>query len=1054
MPPTESDLDRGIVTLFFRNRHLLVLSIVVLVIAGLSALINTPRIEDPRITNRNPIVLSILPGASAARMEALVTKKLEDALKEVSEIKEIESSSRPGISLISLELEDRIDRGNNEAVFSKIRDKLADAEQELPPGTIRPEFDDKRGAVAYSLIAAVRWNVKTAPRLGMVTRLAEELGDRLRSLPGTENVRLFGETEEEVTVTVDPGELAALGLSTSDVSALIAAADAKMPAGVLRTDRRDLLMEVEGELNSIRRIAEIPLASNGSGGLIKLGDIAEVNKNWLDPPQDIAYADGSRAVLVAARVETGVRIDLWAEAARDLIASFDREMHKGMSVEVAFDQSRYTAERLSRLGGDLAAGSAVVVLVVLIGMGWRAALIVGAALPLSAAFILFGLTFFGQQIHQMTIFGMIIAIGLLIDNAIVVTDEVRKRLRQALAPREAMAAAVRHLFNPLLASTLTTILGFMPIFLLPGNVGDFVSPIAISVVLALSGSFLISMTIIAALAAVFARPGNAHTPWKWWQDGFYSATLTLLYRRTLLAALKRPLVSISVSMALPVLGLVLAGTLGNQFFPLADREQFEVEVWLSNDASLERTARAAREIEDVIRTHQGIVQVDWLVGGSYPSVYYNLIMDQDNDPSYAQAIVLGASVEAVNTLIPALQAELDARFPEAKILVSLFGQGPPYEAPVAFRLVGPNLAQLKHYGDELRRIMHTQPAILHTLATITGGEPKLWLKADEYEARVAGLTLSEIARQFQGNLEGRVGGSVLEDLEELPVRIRYGSSERGSLDRIGSINLVSREAAAQQLWIPAQAIGEFEIRPELASITRRNGERVNKVLGWVAQGTLPIDVTNAILKQLATDGFELPRGYRLEIAGDSEEQGRAIGQLMTYIPVLVALMIATLVLSFRSALLAGVIGSVAVMSIGLGMLSLWLSGFPLGFNPILGSAGLVGVAINGTIVVLAAIRSNPQAHRGDAEAIVDEVLGSTRHILSTTLTTMGGFLPLLLFSGGSFWPPLAVVIAGGVGLSVILSLLFTPAVYHLMFRHRRTNNTTVSSAEPVVSGTF
>ncbi len=1051
MRSTESAPKREIHTLFLRNRHLLVLSIAVLLIAGLSALLNAPRIEDPRITNRNPIILTVLPGASAARVEALVTKKLEDGLREVSEIKEIESSSRPGISLISLELEDRIDRNSNEAVFSKIRDKLADVEQVLPPGASSPDFDDKRGAVAYSLIAAVWWNAKTTPRLGMVTRLAEELADRLRRLPGTENVRLFGDTQEEVTVTVEPGELSALGLSTADVSDLISAADAKIPAGVLRTHRRHLLLEVAGELESVRRIAEIPLATNVSGGVVKLGDIAEVDKNWLDPPRAIAYADGSRGVLVAARVETGVRVDLWAEAARDLIAEFTGEMHKGIGVDIAFDQSRYTAERLSGLGSDLAAGAVVIMLVVLIGMGWRAALIVGVALPLSAAFILFGLTFFGQQIHQMTIFGMIIAIGLLIDNAIVVTDEVRKRLRQGSAPPEAMGAAVRHLFSPLLASTLTTILGFMPIFLLPGNVGDFVSPIAVSVVLALAGSFLISMTIIAALAAAYVGPTGTPAPWMWWRDGFYSTALTRFYRRALRAALERPLVSIAVSLTLPALGLALAGTLGNQFFPLADREQFEVQVWLPNDASLERTARVSRDIEEVIRDHAGIVQVDWLVGASYPSVYYNLIMDQDNDPAYAQAIVRGEDLETVNTLIPRLQAKLDARFPEAKILVSLFGQGPPYEAPVAFRLVGPNLVQLKQYGDELRRIMHTHPAILHTMATVTGGKPKLWLEADEYEARVAGLTLSEVAGQFQGNLEGRVGGSVLEDLEELPVRIRYGRSERGSLDRIGSINLVSRETAAQQLWIPARAIGEFRIRPELASITRRNGERVNKVLGWVDQGALPIDVTNDILEQLAGEGLELPQGYRLEIAGDREEQGRAVQQLMTYVPVLVALMIATLVLSFRSALLAGVIGAVAVLSIGLGMLSLWLSGFPLGFNPILGSAGLVGVAINGTIVVLAAIRSNPEARQGDAAAIVDEVLGSTRHILSTTLTTMGGFLPLFLFSGGSFWPPLAVVIAGGVGLSVILSLLFTPAAYYLIFRRRSAETSALTQAEPLVS---
>ncbi|NJN46566.1 MAG: efflux RND transporter permease subunit, partial [Candidatus Competibacteraceae bacterium] len=252
--------------------------------------------------------------------------------------------------------------------------------------------------------------------------------------------------------------------------------------------------------------------------------------------------------------------------------------------------------------------------------------------------------------------------------------------------------------------------------------------------------------------------------------------------------------------------------------------------------------------------------------------------------------------------------------------VSTFGQGPPYAAPVAFRIVGPQLVQLKQYGEELRRIMHTEPAILHTQASIAGGDPKLWFAADEYQARLAGLTLQEIAGQFQTALEGRSGGSVLEDLEELPVRIRYSEEQRASLDDIGSLKLVAAGSGGPSAWVPAVALGDLNLRPEPGSLTRRNGERVNIILGYVAQGTLPLEVTQNIMAKLAAEGFELEPGYRLEVAGGSEEQGRAIAQLMTYVPVLVALMIATLVLSFRSVLLAGVIAAVALLSVGLGML--------------------------------------------------------------------------------------------------------------------------------------
>lgn len=710
-------------------------------------------------------------------------------------------------------------------------------------------------------------------------------------------------------------------------------------------------------------------------------------------------------------------------------------MDRGIGVDVVFDQSRYTEARLQSLSANLLAGAGVVVLVVLLAMGLRAALIVGAALPLSVGAALFGLALFGQQIHQMTIFGLIIAIGLLIDNAIVVTDEVRRRMAAGVAAGQAVSAAVRHLFAPLLASTLTTVLAFMPIFLLPGNVGDFVGPIAVSVVLALIASFVISMSAIAALAGRYAAPA-AGGGRRWWRDGVRVARLGQLYQKGLGLAVRRPVAAIALASLLPLGGFAAARTLDSEFFPPSDRAQFELELWLAGDASIERTAERARRIEARIRAHPGVERVDWLVGGSFPSVYYNLVMDQDDRPAYGHAIIRAADPARARTLIPALQRELDTAFPQARIVLQPFAQGPPRDAPLAYRIVGPELHRLKAYGEALRRVMHGVPGVLHTQASVTGGAPKLWFAADEDAGRLAGLTLADVSRQFQTSLEGQLGGSVLEGLEELPVRIRYGQGARASLARIRSLNLTSPETDGAG-WIAARALGDVELRPEPSRISRRNGERVNKVLGYVAEGALPIEVNEQVLRRLDQAGFRLAPGYRLEVAGEREEQSRAVGLLATYAPVLCVLMVATLVLAFRSLVLAGFVGAVAVLAVGLGMLALWASGFPLGFNPIIGSTGLVGVAINGSIVVLAAIRANPAARAGDAAAIVEQSVGSTRHILATTFTTMGGFAPLLLFTGGDFWPPLAVVIAGGVGLAVTLSLVLTPALYSLVYGHSR-----------------
>ena len=1018
-------------TLFFRNGHLLALTVAILLVAGVTALVNLPRIEDPRIALRNPIIVTLLPGASAERIEALVTEKLEDRLEEIPEIKEIRATSRAGISFIIVELQDWVDDTTNEAVFSKIRDKLGDAERDLPAGASKPVFDDQRGAVAYSLIVGLEWEPEGPPALGVLNRLAEDLADRLRAIPGTEFVHLYGEPEEEIEVAVQPARLAALGLSPAELAARLAAADVKNPAGVLRTGERELLLEVGGELDSVRRVARVPVGEDGAGNAVTVGDVADVSRGWLEPPREIALGDGRRTVFVAARVDKDVRVDTWARQGRAVVADYAAGLDgSGVVVATMFDQSGYTEARLSELGGNLLAGCVVVMLVVLVGMGWRAALIVGSALPLSAGAALFGLTFFGQQIHQMTIFGLIIAIGLLIDNAIVITDEVHRRRAEGLSREASVSEAVRHLFVPLLASTLTTILGFMPIFLLPGNIGDFIGPVAIAVVLALAASLAVSVTVIAALAGRFLKVGEHGADAAWWWEGLHLPRLGRRYRAALEASLRRPVATVAAACVLPVAGFALAATLDNQFFPPADRDQFEVEIWMPRDASIERTAAVAGAAEALIVARDGVRRVDWLVGGSFPTVYYNAVMIQDNNPSYAHGIVLADDAGAAKRLVPELQAALDEAFPEAQFIVTPFGQGPPVEAPVGFRILGPGLRELERLGEELRAAMHEVPGILHTRATVTGGEPKLWFHADEIAARRAGLQLADLASQMQGSLEGRVGGSVLEDLEELPVRVRWAGAERGSLDAIAALPFVPPGGGT---WVPAAALGDITLEPELSSITRFNGRRVNNVFGYVGPGTLPIETTRAVLDRLEARGFELPPGYRLEVAGDSEESAEAIGLLVTYLPVLLVLMVATVVLSFRSFALAGIIGTVAVMSVGLGMFSLWLSGYDIGFNPILGSAGLIGVAINGSIVVLAAIRANPRARAAEPAAVVEETAGATRHIVSTTLTTIGGFMPLLYFSGGDFWPPLAVVIAGGVGFSILLSLWFTPALYTLVY---------------------
>jgi len=338
------------------------------------------------------------------------------------------------------------------------------------------------------------------------------------------------------------------------------------------------------------------------------------------------------------------------------------------------------------------------------------------------------------------------------------------------------------------------------------------------------------------------------------------------------------------------------------------------------------------------------------------------------------------------------------------------------------------LAVLDQLGKQVRLVMSQIPGITQSVASISYAEPEYALDVTRDVAAQTGTSLTGVASQLQTALSGRVMGSILEGTEEIPIRVRLSDEQRANLAVLGSLPVsgYSRDGLNQS-WATVNSVGELTLRPSVTSISREDGARLNRVHAYLLPDFPAIDVSNT-LREMLDEQLTLPAGYKVKFAGDADEQQRAIGQLATYLPVLLVLMVTTLILTFSSVRLAVVIGSVAMLSVGLGFFSLWLSGLPIGFNPLLGSAGLIGVTINGSIVVIAAIKANKLARKGNLSAIVDETMSCSRHILSTTLTTVGGLVPLLLFSEGSFWPPLAVVLAGGVGFSVVLSLLFTPAV--------------------------
>jgi len=585
---------------------------------------------------------------------------------------------------------------------------------------------------------------------------------------------------------------------------------------------------------------------------------------------------------------------------------------------------------------------------------------------------------------------------------------------------------------PLMGSTITTILSFAPLTLMPGPAGEFVGSIGTTVILAIVSSIVVSLTITQALTGWFTVRESVGPGLAWWHEGFGWNGLTRAYSASLDWVYARPWLGIAGGLALSAFGFVAAFFLPEQFFPPADRDQFHVEIELPGMASLDQTQETAARIRQAVLKHPETVAVDWMIGESFPSFYYNIIPTRKQTSHYAQGLVRLRSPRGAQRLIRELQSELDASFPSVRTLVRQIEQGPPFDAPLEIRVLGPELSRLRELGDELRGVLAECPDVIHTRAELSAASPKLAVAVDEEQARLAGLDPASIAGQLDAALEGSVGGSVLEMTEELPVRVRVGTAERSSLAQIGSLDLVSQARRVSTgdppRQVPLSALAELKLVPQLTGVQRLNGRRMNNVQGFLQAGVLPGPVLQEFQERLQERGFALPLGYQMEIGGESEERNEAVGNLMANLGVLAAAMVASLVLSFSSFRIAGMILLVLVMSMGQGLAAVWLFGYPFGFMAIVGTMGLAGVAINDSIVVLASTREDLRARAGDREALREVVLRGTRHVWTTSFTTVAGFAPLIL-AGGGFWPPLAVAISGGILGSTLVALYFTPSLY-------------------------
>ncbi len=1018
------------------NNRYLILVILTIIVVGYTSFSGMARKEDPSITPFFAKVQIRFPGASPTRVEALVTTPMIEALRDQVDVKEIDGTSAAGVSLIFIELDYRLPKSRLGQIWAELRDEIDEVATTLPAGVMPPDFDDQIWT-EFVKIVSITGASEGQLSPSQLRRQALLFADAAREVPLTRRVKLYGLPLEEVRVELDETKLSMLGISIHEVAAALAEADARTPAGQLSGSSAALAVEITGEFTDLESIRNIIIHSLPDGRSIRVSDLGTVLKTELKPLQSISLSNGNRSVLVGIEMERGHQIDKYSHRFEQFLRNYRADAPVSLAIDVSFDQSRYSTDRLTSVTKNLMMGIGLVLSILLVTLGWRAALVVAVVLPLCTLMSMVVLFYAKIPIQQMSVTGLVVALGLLVDSSIVMTDEIRKRLIGGLNPREAMNAAILRMRVPLLSSTLTTVLAFMPLVLLPGAAGDFLGSIAVSVVAMLVSSFVLALTVTPVLAARWLPSGiNSHH--KWWRSGLQNERLTSLFRKSIAWSIRSPLGAVTLTMVFPAIGYLSLPTLTQQFFPGTDRDQFYIDVKLPEATVIEDSIELVRRLDIKLRSEPLVRRVDWSIGESPPEFYYNLRANIKGVPGWSRALVLTTDENKTDDLIRRLQTTVDWNYPEAQIIVRGINQGPPLEAPLEIKIFGPSISQLKSLGEKFRQRLAALPDVTHTKVSMAPASAKLVFDLDESAIKRAGLNKAQVAHEIKNALYGKVGGELMEDTERLPVRVILKRDDWDSVDDLHNLRLPISSPHVSSLLpaIPLSALGRTILVPDESPISRKNSERMNTIQGYLTRGVLPAEALSILARDLEENPILLPNGYHFQFGGDSEERGELLNDLIAPLGTIMSAILATILLTFNSWRMTGITFLVTGCSFGLSLLALAVFQYPLGIQALIGVIGSVGVSINAAIIILSGLRLSEGALLGEPDAIVGVVMDSSRHIISTTATTFGGFLPLIL-EGSQFWPPFAVAIAGGVLLSTVISFYLVPPIYALLLHPQR-----------------
>ncbi|MGE5179562.1 MAG: efflux RND transporter permease subunit [Bacteroidota bacterium] len=998
-----------------RHWQFTVILFVMLAALGIGAWITIPRFEDPPMSFPGCSIIAVYPGASPSDLERLVVKKIEDRLHELDDVKRIDSHMRDGVATTFIEFQANQDPDKK---YDQVTREVNALRPELPADLTRLEI--KRSTTLNVNIIQVALVSERAP-FALLDSLGEALQDRLTAVPGVRQAERWGAPGRQVHVEVDLGRLAELRLPVGQVLAAIGGESADIPAGAVEAGERSFSVHSSGSYESLDQVRGT-IVRGGEGRLVRVGDVARVE--WA--PADSTYRarfDGRRAVFVTANQQAGTSIGDVTARIDAVLDRFEKELPGTVRLERGFDQAANVSRRLHRLGEDFLIAIALVALT-LLPLGIRAATIVMISIPLSLAIGLVGLAWTGFTLNQLTIVGMVIALGLLVDDSIVVVENITRFRRAGHGRAEAAILATRQIWVAVLGATATLLFAFVPLLFLPGNPGRYIRSLPMAVVDTVLASLFVSLTIVPWLASILlGKKPEAHGNrfLRAFDRGIHATYAPMLDK-----ALRRPRATVLIAAAIVAASLALVPVVGFSLFPKSETPQFHVDITAPEGSSIAVTDSAARYAERLLLRRPEVKAVYTSVGHDNPVVYYNVYPRADS-PRAGQLFVLLHEYDQRKAprMIDSLRADL-ARYPGAELAVREFENGPPIDAPIAIRVEGPGLDSLTAIAARVAAVLRSAPGTQYVTNPVRIAGSDLRIAIHREKAGLYAIPTVEIDRTVRLGLSGVQAGTLREESgDERPVVVRLPHTGRPSPDDLRSIYVASTTGRLT----PLAQVADVRFERAVPEMQRYDRTRTVTVTANVRDGYNTDRVTRAVLDRLGA--LRLPPGYRIAAAGEIESREESFGGVGGAILVAIFGILAILVLEFRTFRSVLIVASVIPLGIAGGILALLLTGHTLSFTATIGFAALIGIEIK-TSILLVDLTNQMRAQGTPLDEAIRKA-GEIRFlpIVLTSLTAIGGLLPIAL-QGSAMYAPLAWVIIGGLVSSTLLARIVTPVMYRLL----------------------